>query len=84
VMRHIASRTHQLFDGAERAGIPLAAPRERLAGSVTVRPSDVRAASRRLNDAKVIHSLREGTIRLSPHCYTTEAEIDLALTTLVA
>jgi selenocysteine lyase/cysteine desulfurase len=51
----------------------------RRAGIVTVRPRDVRAASDRLRDARVIHSVREGTIRLSPHCYTTSLEIDSTL-----
>jgi selenocysteine lyase/cysteine desulfurase len=83
VMQHIAMRASELHEGAERGGIPLVTPRERLAGIVTVRPSDVGAASARLNDVKVIHSVREGTIRLAPHCYTTAAEIDVALEALV-
>jgi cysteine desulfurase/selenocysteine lyase len=83
VTEHIAARARQLFDGARGAGIPLVAPRDRLAGIVTVRPSDVRASSERLSDAKVIHSVREGTIRLAPHCYTTAAEIEVALEALV-
>jgi selenocysteine lyase/cysteine desulfurase len=82
VMSHIAERAAQLLDGAEGAGIPLVTPRERRAGIVTVRPGDVHAASVRLNEARVIHSVREGTIRLAPHCYTTPAEIDLAIAAL--
>jgi cysteine desulfurase / selenocysteine lyase len=54
-------------------------PANRRAGIVTVRPRDVDAASARLRDARVIHSVREGTIRLSPHCYTTSDEIQIAL-----
>jgi selenocysteine lyase/cysteine desulfurase len=44
-----------------------------------VRPHDVSAASARLRDARVIHSVREGTIRLSPHCYTTRDDVRIAL-----
>jgi cysteine desulfurase / selenocysteine lyase len=82
VMRHIAARAEELFEGAERLGVPVVTPAARRAGIVTVQPGDVHAASARLNEARVIHSVREGTIRLAPHCYTTTAEIDLALAAL--
>jgi selenocysteine lyase/cysteine desulfurase len=57
-------------------------PREQRAGIAAVRPRDPEAASRRLNDARVTHSLREGAIRLSPHCYNTREEIERTLTVL--
>ena len=57
--------------------------RERRAGIVAVAPRDPAAASERLTRAGVIHSLREGAIRLSPHFYNTEEEIDAALGLLV-
>ncbi|MEO8564521.1 MAG: aminotransferase class V-fold PLP-dependent enzyme [bacterium] len=82
VMRHIATRADELYDGATRAGVDVVTPAERRAGIVTVRPPDVSAASARLQHAKVIHSVREGTIRLAPHCYTTAEEIELALAAL--
>jgi cysteine desulfurase/selenocysteine lyase len=53
------------------------------AGVIAVAPRDPVAASARLTAAGVIHSLREGAIRLSPHFYNTEAEIDGALELLV-
>jgi selenocysteine lyase/cysteine desulfurase len=53
------------------------------AGVVAVAPRDPVGASARLTAAGVIHSLREGAIRLSPHFYNTEAEIDTALDLLV-
>jgi selenocysteine lyase/cysteine desulfurase len=49
------------------------------AGTVAVAPRDPVAASERLTAAGVIHSLREGAIRLSPHFYNTDEEIDVAL-----
>lgn len=55
---------------------------ERRAGIVSVAPAEPTAASARLTSAGVIHSLREGAIRLSPHCYTTVEEIDRALALL--
>ena len=68
-----------LLDGAVARGIPLVTPRARHAGIASVRPVDAAAASARLTAARVAHSVREGTIRLAPHCYTTREEIDIAL-----
>ena len=52
------------------------------AGIVAVAPRDPVAASERLTAAGVTHSLREGAIRLSPHCYNTAEEIEVALEAL--
>ena len=74
--------SRELADGAREAGIDVVTPPGRRAGIVTVRPRDVRATSERLRDARVIHSVREGTIRLSPHCYTTSVEIESTIALL--
>jgi cysteine desulfurase / selenocysteine lyase len=79
VHAHVAARAAELAEGARAGGVDVVTPVHRRAGIVTVRPSDVDAASARLRDARVIHSVREGTIRLSPHCYTTSDEIHVAL-----
>ena len=65
-------------------GVRLVTPaaRERRAGIVAVAPADPVAASERLTAAGVTHSLREAAIRLSPHFYNTEEEIDAALALL--
>lgn len=62
---------------AEAARLELVTPtdRTRRAGIVSVRPHDAAKASERLNKAGVIHSVREGAIRLSPHVYNTIEEI---------
>jgi len=49
------------------------------ASVISVRPSDAAAASARLTEAGVIHSFREGGIRLSPFFYNTADEIDRTL-----
>jgi hypothetical protein len=82
VMEHIAARTMELLDGAAALGIPLVTPRTRHAGIASLRPSNAAAVSERLNAAGVTHSVREGTIRLAPHCYTTAKEIRGALRAL--
>jgi cysteine desulfurase/selenocysteine lyase len=79
VHAHVAARAEELADGARTAGIDVVTPVGRRAGIVTVRPRDVGSTSALLREARVIHSVREGTIRLSPHCYTTSEEIRVAL-----
>ncbi|MEA2724452.1 MAG: hypothetical protein QOH59_2223, partial [Gemmatimonadales bacterium] len=41
-----------------------------------VQPADVGEAFRRLKGARVIASMREGAIRLSPHLYNTVEEME--------
>jgi selenocysteine lyase/cysteine desulfurase len=82
VAAHIAARVEELATGVERGGVEVVTPPGRRAGIVTIRPRDVQAASARLRDARVAHSVRELTIRLSPHCYTTSDEIRIALAAL--
>jgi selenocysteine lyase/cysteine desulfurase len=74
VARHVTSLTSALAEGASRLAIPVVTPPPR-AGIVTLRPRALSATSRRLRDAGVIHSVREDTIRLAPHCYSTAGEI---------
>ena len=82
VAAHIHARATEILDGAAKLGIPLVTPRERHAGIACIRPADATATSQRLNAARVAHSVREGTIRLSPHCYTTARDVELALDAL--
>lgn len=58
------------------------ADRVRRAGIVSIAPRDPAAASARLARAGVAHALREGGIRLSPHCYNTADEMRRALAIL--
>jgi len=43
---------------------------------VCLAPPDAREAHRRLRQAGVVSSLREGSIRLAPHCYNTIEEME--------
>ncbi|HUQ83829.1 MAG TPA: aminotransferase class V-fold PLP-dependent enzyme [Gemmatimonadaceae bacterium] len=65
-------------------GLRLVTPpaREHRGGIVAVAPRDPVAASARLTAAGVTHSLREQAIRLSPHFYNTDDEIDRMLALL--
>jgi cysteine desulfurase / selenocysteine lyase len=64
-----------------RSDMTLVTPSDpnRRAGVIAVIPPHAPETSRRLSRANVIHSLREGAIRLSPHFYNTNEEIDRAL-----
>lgn len=74
---HVTSLADEVVKCADTAKMNLLTPREtsRRAGIVSVRPSDAAKASERLTKAGVVHSLREGAVRLSPHIYNTIDEI---------
>ncbi len=84
VARHVSERVAQLSDGVDALGIATVTPRRRRAGIVSIRPTDAAATSARLTAASVAHSVREGTIRLAPYCYTTADDVDLALGALAS
>jgi len=54
----------------------------RRSGIVALQPDDPERTSRALTQAGVIHSLREGAIRLSPHWFTPRAHVERALAAL--
>lgn len=82
---HIAALATRIVDWAnDRGDVELVTPADpgKRAGIVSVRPPDALAASSRLTEAGVVHSFREGAIRLSPHCYNTAEDVDRALALL--
>jgi cysteine desulfurase / selenocysteine lyase len=84
VARHVAALADRIVAWAQDAGAPLVTPVDplRRAGIVSVRVPDGQAASTALAAAGVVHSLREGAIRLSPHLFNTTGEVDVALRAL--
>ena len=52
---------------------------DRRAGVLALRVTDPDAVSRALRDARIYHAVREGCVRIAPHFYNTESEIDRAL-----
>lgn len=69
---------------ANRDSVRLVTPADpkKRAGVLAIAPRDPEAASQALREAKVFHSLREGAIRLSPHCFNTSTEMKRALEVL--
>ena len=82
VSGHIVSCAHALLEGARARGLECVTSLERHAGIASIRPADPTATSARLDAASVIHSVREGTIRLAPHVYTNESDIVRTLAAL--
>lgn len=87
----IASRVRALADRAvefvaANKAVELVTPAEpaRRAGVLALKPRDVAAASQRLRDAKIYHAVREGAVRIAPHFYNTDAEMDRALELVAA
>jgi len=85
VAAHIASLTQRLVDWvASREDVRLITPADasRRAGIICVAPADTAAAARRLQDAGVAFAVREGVIRLAPHCFNTAEEIERVVSEL--
>ena len=85
VAAHVRGLADRIVDWArDRDDVRLVTPADpaRRAGIVSVAPRDPAAATARLREAGVTHSLREGAVRLSPHGYNTAGEIARALDAL--
>ena len=81
-VRLLADAIVERATGSRNTSLVTPSDPARRAGIVSVRPRDASDASRRLTAAGISHSLREGNIRLSPHCYNTLGEVDRALSVL--
>ena len=85
VAAHVAALAGRIVEWTMgRDDVRLVTPTDaaRRAGVVSVAPRDPAATAARLRAAGVAYSLREGAIRLSPHCYNTAGEVDAALAAL--
>lgn len=85
----IASHVTALIDemmtrlGDARAVIVTPSDRARRAGILTVRANDAEQVSERLANAGIVCGLREGAIRLSPHFYNNDDDIQRAADVLL-
>jgi cysteine desulfurase / selenocysteine lyase len=81
IERHIASLADEIVRWAQESGVKLVTPADpaRRAGIVCVRPRDAERASADLSRHGIVHSMREGNIRLSPHFYNTVEDVQRAL-----
>ncbi len=86
VERHIEGIASEAvaWAGANGDKVRLVTPTDpkKRAGVLAIAPRDPVAASKALSEAKIYHSLREGAIRLAPHCFNTSGEMRRALEVL--
>ncbi len=80
---HLRTLTAPLLDWADRHGVRVASPRGRQGcGIVCLAPPRLEESHKALRAAKIYCSLREGALRISPHCYNTVDEMQRVTDTL--
>lgn len=85
IAAHVSALADRIVSWAgAHPGVRLVTPADpaRRAGIVSLVPADIAAAVARLAAARVSFSPREGAIRLSPHCFNTVQDVDVALRAL--
>ena len=76
IERHLRGLHAPVLEWAERRGIPVASPSgPRGSAIISVSPPNLSASYHALREAGIYCSLREGVIRLAPHCYNTVEEM---------
>lgn len=76
IQAHLAEINRPVLEWAAARGVRISSPTGSAAsGIVSLVPPDPAATFAKLTGAGVVASLREGAIRLSPHCYNTIDEM---------
>lgn len=84
IAAHVRSIHAPVVEAARKKGIPLATPQDgRSAGTLALRPTDPAATHASLRAGAIHCSVREGVVRLSPHCYNTMQEMEQVAELLV-
>lgn len=85
IQRHLATLQARLVAWARERGVRVASPVGSHGSGITcLVPPDLAVTHQRLRDAKIFCSLREGAIRISPHCYNTLDDIERVIEVLDA
>jgi selenocysteine lyase/cysteine desulfurase len=83
IQRHLATLQARLVAWAAERGVRVASPVGTHGSGITcLVPPDLAATHQRLRDARIFCSLREGAIRISPHCYNTLEDIERVIEVL--
>jgi selenocysteine lyase/cysteine desulfurase len=83
IAAHARACQEPVLDWARRRGVRVSSPEGRHGSAIVcVAPPDAAAAHARLRAAKVFCSLREGSLRFSPHIFNTVDEMDRVVTIL--
>jgi selenocysteine lyase/cysteine desulfurase len=85
ISAHVGALVDTMMSRLRSAGATVITPDNatRRAGIVTVRVNHPDRASERLARAGIVCALREGAIRLSPHLYSTDEDIERAMDVLL-
>ena len=76
IARHLATLQGPLLSWADHHGVRITSPTGSAgSGIICVAPPRLEEAHRALREARIYCSLREGALRLSPHCYNTVDEM---------
>jgi selenocysteine lyase/cysteine desulfurase len=77
IQQHLSAVRRPLLEWADRRGVAITSPRgDRRSGIVCVAPPRLEESYRALREARIYCSMREGSLRISPHCYNTTAELE--------
>jgi selenocysteine lyase/cysteine desulfurase len=77
IQDHLRGLHEPVLRWAERAGARIASPQgEHASGILCVTPERLQETRLRLKAASIVCSVREGAIRLSPHCYTSLEDME--------
>jgi cysteine desulfurase/selenocysteine lyase len=84
IAQHTRSLHEPVHKWADENGVPVVSPRDEAHRSaiVCIAPERPAEAYHALKRAHVVCSLREGAIRLAPHCYNTAEEVQRVLDVL--
>jgi selenocysteine lyase/cysteine desulfurase len=86
IARYLRSLGEPVLAWAARRGVAVTSPTDDVHRSqiLCIAPPDAREAHRRLRQAGIVCALREGAIRLAPHCYNTIEEMEKVVDVLEA
>jgi selenocysteine lyase/cysteine desulfurase len=83
IQAHLRTLGQPLLDWADQNGVRVSSPRGRQGcGIVCLAPDRLAESHKALRAAKIYCSLREGSLRISPHCYNTVDEMHRVTETL--
>ncbi|HWA16106.1 MAG TPA: aminotransferase class V-fold PLP-dependent enzyme, partial [Gemmatimonadales bacterium] len=83
IQAHLRTLVRPLLDWADQHGVRVASPRDAHGcGIVCLAPDRLVESHKALRAERIFCSLREGSIRISPHCYNTVDEMHRVTDTL--
>jgi cysteine desulfurase/selenocysteine lyase len=83
IVAHVRTIHEPVFAAARKRGVAIASPTDAARPcTLSLRPADPAALYAKLEANGVSCSLREGLVRLSPHCYNTVEEMEWVATLL--